>query len=57
MKLILDEGVQGYRKEYTSKEALRRDILKLLDENVERIVIKKRVAANNSQDTGIKGDF
>lgn len=46
--LIVDEQVQGYRKEYEDISALRKDINALIDERVTEIKVKKRAP--------IKGD-
>lgn len=55
--LIVDEEVQGFTEKFSKLNELKSKVMKELDDNVESITIKKRVAVNNSQDAKFKGDF
>ena len=48
MILVLDEEVQGYRKEFSNVDDLKKKVEEHLDSNVEIITIKKRVVKDNS---------
>ncbi len=48
MVLIVDEEVQGLRENFEKVDEFREAVVKLLDENVESVAIKKRVAKDNS---------
>ena len=48
MILVLDEEVQGYRKEFSNVDDLKKEVEDHLDSNVEIITIKKRVIKDNS---------
>lgn len=45
--LIVDEQVQGYRKEYENISALKKDVSALIDERVTEIEIKKRATTKS----------
>lgn len=55
MVLIVDEKVQGYKKEFSKLNDLKTVIVALIDENVEMVTIKKRVADGNPQSADTKG--
>lgn len=47
--LFINEEVQGSRKDYETSEELKEAVLDVLDENVFEVLVKKRVAKDNSQ--------
>lgn len=51
MFLRVDEGAQGYLKEFHDIEELKKAVVKLCDENVEEICIKK--TGNNNDNPGL----
>lgn len=57
MILIIDEEVQGERKNFSNVNNLKAKIIECIDETVESVTIKKRVAHSNSQNDDSKGDF
>lgn len=54
MILIIDEEVQGQTKEFAEVNEFKKAVAGVLDENVETVTIKKRVAKSNSQNVGTK---
>lgn len=48
MVLFVDEEVQGFQKNFEQSEELKEEVLKVLDERVESVTIKKRAVINNS---------
>lgn len=59
MKCILcvDETSQGYKKEVTDSEELKKEVMKLIDENVLEISIKREPPVNGSQHGNSTNDF
>ena len=54
MILIIEEEVQGQTKEFAEVNEFKKAVAGVLDENVETVTIKKRVAKSNSQNVGTK---